>query len=830
LRKSHENEKRLISKCKELNQEIVANAAKIQTALRLSVQDQNSIALLKKELDKAWRMVDNAQDKEKRARETIQRLKVEIQNLSHLVDQGASLSVGQENAVNELLKVKEDLTRDVAAHQAAVEKADGTIAKLTRDKSELQERVAEAEAGRAQAVAENTQLQEQVTRVRTTANQYQQQMVNLQLAHEFTAGELKSAQAALQQSQGGAEQHRKQVHRLEEEAAHLCSVNTELKRANEHLEQLKAKHDEHAVRLAAEKQQLVDAAAVQQQQQTALKEQLKQERAQKARLEAEVGSLQEKQQQQLAYRQWLKAQMKQVLKSFEAQQREAEVDEKLVRELQTQVRKLSGALHVANNKNCDQYQLLEQVARSKEHLETDMAGYKREGQELRKVNYGLEKQCEKLSLTANLWHGKYAELEEQLRLRAAEAAELSKQLVEERARGKLQKNVCEQARSDANKATKQTVQQQDQLLELRHQQRLLAQQAEQLKEEVRSKDAALINEHFAYKRLQADLVIANKKLAKRKEVLGTADRVLAAQDEEVRLLRRQLVEAEVVLHQQERAYDELLQERDILGTQLVRRNDELALLHEKLRIQRSTLAKGEGQYRERLQDLRALKIAINNLKHELESRSQEAVKVEALKHELYYLQRELLQEQTKVKALSEELVNPMHVHRWRRLQGKDPRKHELLCKLRVLQRRLLGKHEELVASQMMLADARKQQAQTQQETGASGAAASEQLVLYQTALRDKTKQLKAMAAELNLYQAQLGQQQQHTGKLVQQNQQVKQQLYAAKKQQMEKPRSAKTTPRAQQLKAFSESHNKIVGGGFNLSLTLPSASAQVNAQ
>ena len=33
-------------------------------------------------------------------------------------------------------------------------------------------------------------------------------------------------------------------------------------------------------------------------------------------------------------------------------------------------------------------------------------------------------------------------------------------------------------------------------------------------------------------------------------------------------------------------------ERDILGTQLIRRNDELALLYEKIKIQQSTLTKG----------------------------------------------------------------------------------------------------------------------------------------------------------------------------------------------------------------------------------------------
>ena len=52
LKKSHESEKRLIKKCRELNQEIVANAAKVQTALKLSQEDQNTIASLKREIEK----------------------------------------------------------------------------------------------------------------------------------------------------------------------------------------------------------------------------------------------------------------------------------------------------------------------------------------------------------------------------------------------------------------------------------------------------------------------------------------------------------------------------------------------------------------------------------------------------------------------------------------------------------------------------------------------------------------------------------------------------------------------------------------------------------
>jgi len=48
LQKTHESEKRLMQKCRELNAEIVANSAKVSTALKLSQDDQTTISNLKK--------------------------------------------------------------------------------------------------------------------------------------------------------------------------------------------------------------------------------------------------------------------------------------------------------------------------------------------------------------------------------------------------------------------------------------------------------------------------------------------------------------------------------------------------------------------------------------------------------------------------------------------------------------------------------------------------------------------------------------------------------------------------------------------------------------
>merc|ERR1719377_189522 len=108
LKKSHESEKRLIKKCRELNSEIVSNATKVQTALNLSKEDQMTIQNLKKEIERAWKMVEASHEKEQRAKETIHNLKVEIASLSKLVEQGAGMSINQENMVNNLVQAKND--------------------------------------------------------------------------------------------------------------------------------------------------------------------------------------------------------------------------------------------------------------------------------------------------------------------------------------------------------------------------------------------------------------------------------------------------------------------------------------------------------------------------------------------------------------------------------------------------------------------------------------------------------------------------------------------------------------------------------------------------
>merc|ERR1712167_47441 len=270
------------------------------------------------------------------------------------------------------------------------------------------------------------------------------------------------------------------------------------------------------------------------------------------------------------------------------------------------------------------------------------------------------------------------------------------------------------------------------------------------------KDSALIKEHFEHHKVQKANEQIKESLEKANRRMKNLTNIVETQRAEIKKLESTIAEAEAEKQSQQKEYEGVISERDILGTQLIRRNEELALLYEKIKIQQSTLQKGEIQFKERVDEIAAFKNNIRKLKRELHVARNQVVNIEALKKEIHHLNKELLQEQSKCKALQEELENPMNVHRWRKLEGSDPATYEMIQKVKILHKRLIAKTEEEVEKDLLIQEKEKLYHELKNILASHpGPEVAESVAQYQQSLKEKTKGMKSMAAELNMYHAQV---------------------------------------------------------------------------
>lgn len=140
FRESHKNNNLLIEKCRKLNDEIIENSTKVNSVLRLSQDDQRTIAELKFEFEKAWKIVELSQEKENRSKDFIDQLKAESQRLSQLMDKSLAFNaikgISAEAINKEIASIKEEIDSQDKQFKSLSEECQNW-----RDKTETSNRI-----------------------------------------------------------------------------------------------------------------------------------------------------------------------------------------------------------------------------------------------------------------------------------------------------------------------------------------------------------------------------------------------------------------------------------------------------------------------------------------------------------------------------------------------------------------------------------------------------------------------------------------------------------------------------------------------------------------
>ena len=97
-----------------------------------------------------------------------------------------------------------------------------------------------------------------------------------------------------------------------------------------------------------------------------------------------------------------------------------------------------------------------------------------------------------------------------------------------------------------------------------------------------------------------------------------------------------------------------------------------------------------------------------------------------------------------------------------------------------------------------------------------GPEAAEQINVYQANLREKTRQMKAMASELNMYQSQVSEFKYEIDRLQRELQGAKEKYYEARRKEQDRKNKAAAEQQAQGFPTNPQKSGRYTGGGFSL--------------
>lgn len=750
LRKSHESEKRLIKKCQELNKEIMENAAKVQKVLHLSHDDENTILSLRKEIDKAWRMVDAAHEKESRAKDTIQMLKKEVNRLTQLVEQGATLTLGQESNLQKLIEEKNELLRERETHQTKVQEQADLLKHLQEVTRKQEAELLEREAEYAQRSTTYTKLSEE-HREQLKARAFSESRAqDLHNAIDKTTKELEGLKDQVRRKNEDHENLEKFL-KEEREKVHELSlkyerVNREFKAHTEMLAQVDAQNNLYKKDIPRLQTVLEQKDAEVGQARAKLHKMMKAVTAQDRELER----IQQEKNAEMSKTSGYERRVAELMKDIDDRRRRVEEAERKVKD-RVRDKNLNITVAVREEHKRVEFDGERTIEQGKNRsLEQELDAHRIDNQQLRKQTYELTRQKTAYHETAKEATERCAKALEQVTLGQQETSRLEGDLEEIEKKLKQQTSMYEQVLNDRNLYSKNLIAAQEEITDMKRRFKIMDHRIDQLKDDLRKREIDLCTAHSKHDKTVNDHQTAETRLGTLKTEVDLAKERGNALADEIKQLTQIIADCDTEKAKQQMKFNSVTNERNILATQLIRRNEELSLLYEKIRIQQSTLAKGEAQYHDRLLNIGMLRERVQDLRGNLKSSMARIRYVEDMKRSITTLQRQLIHERTKVKSLFEELQTPMNVHRWRTLDGSNPQEYENILKLQTLERRLIGKTEELRQKQIIIGDKEKQYNDLKNVLARQpGPEIAEQLAVYHDQILRRAEQIAHMDSELS---------------------------------------------------------------------------------
>ncbi|CAK4671637.1 hypothetical protein AeMF1_018717 [Aphanomyces euteiches] len=757
LVKSQESEARLVRRTKEIVSEIGVNQDKYTREKEEEMEAYSYKKKVQVDIEVMWGQVANSHKIEAEKQAKLNELRTNIAMLEEQLKTGSGWSEAQEEMMNKLRRQRAEGAREV-------ENKANELAQIRMEVTSLQELVNEAEEEQQRLEQEVNDVNQQVQDKRSKAEKESRRKVSLEKqlkalkqdaetlnaewkykSEAVKTGEamLKQKEATLRESKARMEKYLKQydilfrtTHQFTEAMEGQWQKNVELQKENTQSEANIAAKEEILAKLQKDISKVEQLVSL-------TKEKIAQVDQSKETIDAK--------------RDEYKRSLDELVNvTIEVERKQGESMRKTRDDLLRQ-RELVNKMQV---RAADTAQGTHDLTKIKENtlknLENEINGYRLSVKRQRDMVQQLVTERDRYEKEAEIANRKYRTAVEEAKLQDLQVASLQDKITEGETRLKQQQNLYEAVRSDRNLYSKSLIESQEEIADMKRKFKIMNHQIEQLKEEITTKDHSLVKEHFDHHKVDKDKETLKAELTRIKKQIQSSEQIIANQEQEISKLASIIQEADDEKQRQLKEYNAVVNDRDNLRAQLILRNEELKALYEKIKIQKSTLNIGQAQYLERAKEVQQLEKRVQDLLDEHKKTQNQIACTGDLKAELVCLEGELLQERIKIKALSEELDHPLNVHRWRKLEGSDPKRLDMIRKIHSLQKKLIKKCEEACMKDLLIVEKEKLYVELKNVLARQpGPEVAEQLLVYQENLKKKQAQMKNMENELDMYKAQV---------------------------------------------------------------------------
>ncbi|XP_075210251.1 uncharacterized protein LOC142317579 [Lycorma delicatula] len=374
--------------------------------------------------------------------------------------------------------------------------------------------------------------------------------------------------------------------------------------------------------------------------------------------------------------------------------------------------------------------------------------------EIKRINYNLLKDKQRVLKENKELYYKLSIVISHLQTKNIENKNLMKKIKKLNLIVQHETKLADGFRAQKNSKTKKVLQAQNHVSQIKEKIGNLNKQIEDYKKELLSKNTEILRNQTGVKKLKEVNEGLTNELERRNNTERKARKEIRTLQKEVGCTKISLVVANATCHKITKNLIRAKKEKYLIGTRLVRRNDEIEFAYAKSKILECMQYKYKDECDCLLKKIQLMKVEIQNLRNERVKNIRCSESINDLRKEIYYLEKELLNEKLRCRALEQTIQTPLNVHRWRKLEGSDPTRMNLIKKVRYQQKTLMQCRESIKQKNEEIEDYKeKLSSLRQQMSHMLGPDVQKDLLKIRRELADKNKELKIQKSVENALKA-----------------------------------------------------------------------------